>query len=440
MRYRHAGLGLLLLSLGCASGTNAGGAGDQPVPAGPAVQAPCCSRAILDRGLAIARAYRVSALADRRANHARFWEAVRPSLGRGGLRSTVIGRSLQGRELRAITFGSGPVRVLLWSQMHGNESTATMALADISRFLAEAGDDSLATRLAQRLTIVFVPMLNPDGTELFQRENAAGIDINRDARQLATPEGQALKALRDSLMPAFGFNLHDQNARTRAGDQGPQAAIALLAPAFDDSRGWNPVRTRARHLAAVVAALLEQEIPGRVARYDDSFTPRAFGDLMQQWGTSTILIESGALPDDPQKQRLRALNVAAILGALNAIATGSLEDASTRPYDALPLNAGGASDLLVLGGTLVLPDKPAIRADLAINYDDPLGRSGPRLRDVGDLRDMVAMDTIDATGMFLVPAASSLTSRNGQTWFRLGSPLKLEIRRAPRGAVQRKIE
>jgi hypothetical protein len=38
---------------------------------------------------------------------------------------------------------------------------------------------------------------------------------------------------------------------------------------------------------------------------------------MQQWGTSTVLIESGALPDDPQKQRLRALNVAAILGALD---------------------------------------------------------------------------------------------------------------------------
>ena len=54
-------------------------------------------------------------------------------------------------------------------------------------------------------------------------------------------------------------------------------AIALLAPASDAARSWGPTRTRARHVAAVVAGVLGQEIEAHIARYDDSFEPRAFG-------------------------------------------------------------------------------------------------------------------------------------------------------------------
>ena len=125
-----------------------------------------------------------------------------------------------GEDLSQHPVGTGPFRVLLWSQMHGDESTASMALADIFAYLASVEADPLRDRLQRELTITFVPMLNPDGAELFQRENAAGIDVNRDGRQLSTPEARALKALRDRLQPQVGFNLHDQNARTRAGGEG----------------------------------------------------------------------------------------------------------------------------------------------------------------------------------------------------------------------------
>lgn len=43
-----------------------------------------------------------------------------------------------------------------------------------------------------------------------------GVDINRDARRLATPEGRALKSLHDRLKQEFGFNLHDPCARNPA--------------------------------------------------------------------------------------------------------------------------------------------------------------------------------------------------------------------------------
>ncbi len=385
--------------------------------------------AAMSRGAVIADRYRTSAITSRRFNHAEYWRAITRVTATPVFRVAEIGQSIQGREIRSVTFGDGPVTVLLWSQMHGDESTASMALADIFRFLAEADSDPLRERLRRELTLVFVPMLNPDGAELFQRENALGVDINRDARRLATPEARALKALHERLQPQFGFNLHDQSARTRVGPRGLQAAIALLAPAYDDTRGYNDVRSRARLVAATIASMLQHDIPGRVAKYDDAFNPRAFGDLMQTWGTSTVLIESGALPDDPEKQRLRRLNVAAILGALDVIASRRWADASADTYESLPYNSGGANDLLIRGGHVVLPGTAPMLADLAINFDDPVAKVGGRLREVGDLQAVVALDTIDVTGLFLHPGDTALMTRGGALWLQVGATAAFDVRR-----------
>lgn len=386
--------------------------------------------AALATGLRIADRYHVAAISTRRFDHEGFWTAVAPALASSRFHVEQIGESMLHRAIRSVTFGHGRTTVLLWSQMHGDESTATMALADVFAFLADASSrDPLRDRLDRALTVVFVPMLNPDGAELFQRQNAAGIDINRDARRLSTPEARALKALHDRIHPAFGFNLHDQNARTVAGVGGTQAAIALEAPAYSEDGSYNDVRSHARLVAATVAQILALGIPGRVAKYSEAFNPRAFGDNMQQWGTSTILIESGGLPGDPQKQRLRALNVAAILGALDAIATGRYADADPQMYERLPSNRSGASDLLILGGQLVLPGQPPMRADVAVNYADAIARTGPRVRDVGDLQEATAIDTVDATGLFLHPAPWSLQAGSGGNWFRVGMPAVIAIRR-----------
>ena len=284
--------------------------------------------------------HRVAALTSPRFTHATLWSALQPLLGAHGIRVDEVGRSVEGRAIRAVTIGTGSTTVLLWSQMHGNEPTATMALADIMAWFAadDAVDAPLRRRLASRLTIVMVPMLNPDGAERYQRRNASGVDVNRDAHTLATPEARALKTLRDSIRPAYGFNLHDQGSGFTAGAGGPPVAIALLAPPAEPTRAWGETRRIARLLAAEIASVLHAEIPGRVARFDDTFEPRAFGDLMQQWGTSTVLIESGVVRDDPDKQRLRDLTTVAIVSALDAIATGRHQRADPATYEALPAN------------------------------------------------------------------------------------------------------
>ncbi|MES2305257.1 MAG: M14 family zinc carboxypeptidase [Gemmatimonadota bacterium] len=410
----------LLLVAACASGRR--------IPVG-STPAPGVATSLTD-GFRTLAPYRVTAVDSRRIGHAAYWRAVAPSLASPALSVTPIGTSMLGRELRAVTFGKGSTRVLLWSQMHGDESTATMALADILAWLADPAADPLRERLSRALTITIVPMLNPDGAERFQRENAAGIDVNRDARRLSTPEARALKALHDSLKPAFGFNLHDQGARTRAGTTGPQAAIALLAPAIDATGRYDAVRSTARRIAATIARALADSIPGRVAKYDEGFNPRAFGDLMQTWGTSTVLIESGALPGDPDKQRLRGMNGAALLVALDAIATSRGASGTSLAYDALPPNSGGAVDLLIRGGMLVLPGQAPFRADLSLTFDDLLLHTNPRLREVGDLSAVIAIDTVDASGLFLHPTGETLRTGPDGAWLPLGGVSRFVIRRS----------
>jgi hypothetical protein len=387
-------------------------------------QGPCCELT----GAAIADQYHVAAITERRFTHSDLWAGLDPYLGRGGVSVTEIGRSLQGREIRAVTFGSGPTRVLLWSQMHGDESTATMSLVDIIHFFADGGDDPLRALIRERLSVIMIPMLNPDGAERFQRRNAVGVDINRDARRLATPEARILKAVRDSLDPAFGFNLHDQGARTTAGEEGEQVAIALLAPAADTSRAYGPVRDRARQLAALLTAGLKQLHPKRVAKYDDTFNPRAFGDLIQRWGTSTVLIESGALPDDPQKQGLRRINVMLLLSAFEAIATERYREADPNVYENLPFNRRVASDILLVGGRVVVPNGEALPLDVALVYEDPVARRGLRLGEVGDLEDVVAMDTVDVSGLYLHIASPS-TLDPGDWWLISDEPVAVFVRR-----------
>ena len=145
-----------------------------------------------------------------------------------------IGRSVEGRAVQQLTVGRGPRKVLLWSQMHGDEPSATPALLDVARLPAGAArTDPDAAAILERLTLIVVPMLNPDGAERYQRRNAQAIDINRDALNLATPEGRLLKAVRDRHQPELGFNLHDQNRRTSVGDTRVLASVALLAVSGD---------------------------------------------------------------------------------------------------------------------------------------------------------------------------------------------------------------
>jgi len=328
------------------------------------------------------------------------------------VRSEVIGESVAGRSIAHLWLGRGPLHVLLWSQMHGDEPTATVALFDVVQYLQTRRASPHVERMLSRLTIHMVPMLNPDGAEVPERRNAQGIDINRDALRLQTPEGRALKALRDRLNPPIGFNLHNQNWRTSVAQSGRPAAMSLLAVAYDEARSDNPGRVRAKKVAAIVRDAVEPLAPGMVARYDDEFEVRAFGDNLTKWGTSVVLIETGPVQGADPDRLLVKMNFVALLTALDALATGRIDDVDPARYETLPFNQSNLLHTLIVNATVVAgTGVPSFTADIGLGGSrvvrDVSGerRVGfeARIDDLGDLRVFGALETIDATGLTAAP-------------------------------------
>ena len=320
-----------------------------------------------------------------------------------------VGESVEDRAIYDVSFGTGPMQVLLWSQMHGNESTATMAGLNLFNFMA--GDDSLndlRQTILENLTVHFVPMLNPDGAETFQRRNAFDIDLNRDALRLQSPESQLLKHLRDSLNADFGFNLHDQSIHYTAGRTNRPATISFLAPAYNAEKEMNPVRTRATQLIVLLNQALQQYIPGQVGRYDDTFEPRAFGDNIQRWGTSTILIESGGYPDDPEKQLIRRLNFMLLVTGLHAIATQRYASVPVEEYQAIPENERQLYDLVIRNvqreknGKLYTVDVGINRTEVTIDSTMQFFYRS-RIQELGDMSVYYGYQELDAGRMVAVP-------------------------------------
>lgn len=326
-----------------------------------------------------------------------------------GFEVTPVGKSIQGRTIYMVKVGRGSIKVLLWSQMHGNEPTATMASLDIFNFFQQKDDlDPVRREILNNTTLYFIPMLNPDGAQTYERRNAIDIDLNRDALRLQSPESRLLKRIRDSLDADFGFNLHDQSTHYTAGVSDKSATLSFLAPAYDYEKSVNEVRKKALQLVITLNEAVQTFAPGHVGRYNDDFEPRAFGDNIQKWGTSTVLVESGGYPSDPEKQYIRKLNFVLLLTGLHAIATESYKNKHTDDYYQIPENERYLYDLVIRNATLPKFGN-AYTIDLGINryeveYDNHQQfYHSSSIADVGDLSVYHGYEELDAAGLTMVP-------------------------------------
>jgi len=323
-----------------------------------------------------------------------------------------VGRSCNDREIYQAEWGKGPLKVFMWSQMHGDEPTATAALFDVFEYFQRHRNDPAVQRILSSLTLYVIPMLNPDGAERFQRRNAQGIDVNRDALNLQTPEGQALKAVRDRFNPRVGFNLHNQGWNPSIGDPPKPASISLLSVAYDEPRNENAGRQLTKRLCAVIRDALEPLASGQIGRYDDEFEVRAFGDNITLWGTPVLLIETGPWPSAEPDAMLVRLNFVAILSALDALATGRVEKADPKRYEELPMNDTKTLFVLLKSATVINgAGVPPFTSDIGLIANRRVQVTDGRrelqttvtIDDMGDLRTMGALRTIDATGKTVVP-------------------------------------
>jgi len=134
-----------------------------------------------------------------------------------GVRREVFGRSVQGRELSAYAVGrdDAPARLLVVGCIHGSETAGLPIVARLLRAVPPAG--------AQ---LWLVPSANPDGALRGTRQNARGVDLNRNfpagwhpngarggtyypgPKALSEPESAALATLIRRLRPHVSVWYH----------------------------------------------------------------------------------------------------------------------------------------------------------------------------------------------------------------------------------------
>lgn len=228
-----------------------------------------------------------------------------------------IGQSEQKESIYKVRIGHGKIPILIWSQMHGNESTGTKALFDLFKLFENPLEFTpLVDQILTTCTITFIPMLNPDGAKAYTRVNANSIDLNRDAVDLKAIESQLLHAILQEVNPAYCFNLHDQRTIFTVGDTKKPATLSFLAPSINVSREITEGRKETMRVIVAINTLMQQLIPGQVGRYTDEFYPTATGDNFQKAGHNTILIEAGHAHNDYEREEVRYYNFIALLEGL----------------------------------------------------------------------------------------------------------------------------
>ncbi|MBD0849404.1 M14 family metallopeptidase [Maribacter arenosus] len=312
---------------------------------------------------------------------------------------TEIGRSVNGLPIHSITFGHGMNKILMWSQMHGNESTTTKAIFDLLNVFGT--DLELFPTILKNCTIKIIPMLNPDGAKAYTRLNANLVDLNRDAQDRSQPESKILRNCFEDFNPDFCFNLHGQRTIFNVGNTPKPATISFLAPAFDENRSISESRAKSMRLIVAMDQVLQKLIPGQIGRYDDGFNANCVGDTFQMLNVPTILFEAGHYPKDYDREETRRFIFMAMVSALQTISEKTLKSLDEKAYFNIPDNNKLFYDILIRNAHLIEPKKYKKGATIALLYKEVLQNGkiafDPVVEKVGSLKDCFGHKTFDCS-------------------------------------------
>jgi hypothetical protein len=274
----------------------------------------------------------------------------------GAVQVESAGQSGEGRELLYATVGDGPETFWLQARIHGNEIHGTEAALQILKHLASGSPAAKAVR--EGLTVVVIPMYNPDGAEANIRQSTTPtrIDLNRDWENFAQPESVAFwKVWRDTA-PAYALDLHhmSQAPVVRGTDDLNQFQIGgrSIAPSRMTDEQW--LTNRQMAMASVDA--LEQYGVANVAHYPLIDITNAVLSRMLMGGTApageTPLPQSatptkGAIfyevrsVGQKSNGQLENLFRVPTMAVLTAAADGSLAAQDISGYGDLPFASSG---------------------------------------------------------------------------------------------------
>ena len=310
---------------------------------------------------------------------------------------SVIGYSVENRPIYSLRLGNGSKKVLMWSQMHGNESTTTKALFDcFNLFLT---NNAIPNSILESCTLLVIPILNPDGAERYTRLNANKVDLNRDAQDLSQPESRLLRQIFDDFKPDYCFNLHGQRTIYNVGGTNKSSILSFLSPSQDTQRSITPNRKQAMSLIVEINSMLQQVMSNCVARYDDGFNLNCVGDTFQSLNVPTVLFEAGHYPNDYNREEVRYLMFLSILKALESISKG-FEIDDFNEYFSIPENAKQFYDVIIRNARLEEGVDEIV--DLGIQYDERLvdGKIGfiPVFEEILNSNTFYGHKEIDAKG------------------------------------------
>lgn len=248
----------------------------------------------------------------------------------------IIGQSVLGKSIFSYEIGEGKTKILLWSQMHGNESTTTKALFDFLNVLHNGSE--LSQKLLNAFTFFSIPMLNPDGAAVYTRENANKVDLNRDSQDLTQPESRLLRAVFEVFKPDYCFNLHDQRTIFGVGDTGKSATLSFLAPSYNEEREINESRLKAINLIVSINEVLQEYLPNQIGRFDDSFNINCIGDTFQNLGVPTLLFEAGHYANDYKREETRKYVFMALISSFMTICENDIVSNGINKYLNIPQN------------------------------------------------------------------------------------------------------
>ncbi|WP_445452367.1 M14 family metallopeptidase [Flavobacterium sp. 25HG05S-40] len=338
--------------------------------------------------------------------------------------TTIVGKSVLGKPIYHLQFGTGKTRILMWSQMHGNESTTTKALFDFIN-LAHS-DSALGQKLRSEFTFCLLPMLNPDGAYLYTRENANEIDLNRDAQNLSQPESVILRKTFEDFKPHYCYNLHDQRTMYGAGTTGNPATVSFLAPAYNESRDINEVRIKAMNVIVAMNDVLQQFIPNQVGRFDDSFNLNCVGDTFQHLNVSTILFEAGHFQNDYDREISRKYIFIALVSGLcyyyeNDIVHNKIDDYMKIPqnkvvfYDFVYKNVKINYDGIEKSSNFAAQFKEVLKNDI-ITFEAAIAQ-------VGDLENYFGHVEVDAKEAIYRDDKNNIPEIDAKATFSLGDSI-----------------
>ena len=331
----------------------------------------------------------------------------------------ISGKSYSGNDIFALKWGGGPIKILAWSLMHGNETSAFRSFGQIDYFLRS---NQLAESLNKRVTIVYIPVLNPDGAFDFIRRNHQEIDINRDARSNQTEEMRFFKSVFSTFKPQYALNLHDQRSIFGINGKRDGVRLALCIPqvsvSYLKSESLEYNRNSLRQIVNDVFTNVNYDDLALWSHFNEAYYSKAIGEWMQEAGVRTLLLESGVSGLDYNRSE-SVLNLSAfILSYFFLLSKKDDSGLSTPSSWELPKNEP-LLRYVILRNCQVNRDELLFTTDIALQYVEYLESGELKYKlvvdDLGDLSDLIGRQEFQDISIF------------ASTSFKIGQDVPLDI-------------